>query len=61
MHLDKPVKAPVPDRKIACKTVLGKKYVYYTIACCRNEKGNSSNDRVSIGKLDEKTVLLIPN
>lgn len=61
MHLNEAVKVPVPERKIAYKTVSGKKYVYYTIACYRNEKGKPTNDRVSIGKLDEETGLLIPN
>lgn len=36
MHLDESVKVPVPEHKIAYKTVSGKKYVYYTIACYRN-------------------------
>lgn len=61
MHLDESVKVPVPEHKIAYKTVSGKKYVYYTIACYRNEQGKPTNDRVSIGKLDEETGLLIPN
>lgn len=61
MHLDESVKVPVPEHKIAYKTVSGKKYVYYTIACYRNEQGKPTNDRVSIGKLDENTGLLIPN
>lgn len=61
MHLDESIKVPVPEHKIAYKTVSGKKYVYYTVACYRNEQGKPTNDRVSIGKLDEKTGLLIPN
>lgn len=61
MHLDESVTVPVPEHKIAYKTVSGKKYVYYTIACYRNAQGKPTNDRVSIGKLDEETGLLIPN
>lgn len=61
MHLDESIKVPIPEHKIAYKTVSGKKYVYYTVACYRNEQGKPMSDRVSIGKLDEKTGLLIPN
>lgn len=36
-------------------------YIYYTVRSSRNEKGQSVNDRVSIGRLDQKTGQLIPN
>ena len=61
MHLNESVKVPLPEHKIAYKTVSGKRYVYYTVACYRNEQGKPTSDRVSIGRLDEKTGLLIPN
>ena len=61
MHLNEFVKVPLPEHKIAYKTVSGKRYVYYTVACYRNEQGKPTSDRVSIGRLDEKTGLLIPN
>lgn len=61
MQLNDSVKVPLLERKIAYKTISGKKYVYYTIACYRNERGKPTSDRVSIGRLDEKTGLLISN
>jgi len=36
-------------------------YIYYTVRAYRNEQGKPTNERVSIGKLDEKTGKLIPN
>ena len=34
-------------------------YVYYVTAAYRNEKGKPTNERVSIGRLDEETGKLI--
>jgi hypothetical protein len=36
-------------------------YVYHITRIYRNEKGKPTNDRVSIGKIDEEIVMLIPN
>ncbi len=36
-------------------------YIHYTLRAYRNEKGQPTNERVSIGKLDPETGKLIPN
>ena len=36
-------------------------YIHYTLRAYRNEKGQPTSDRVSIGKLDLETGMLIPN
>ena len=36
-------------------------YVFYVLRSFRNEKGQPTNEKVSIGKLDEATGMLIPN
>ena len=36
-------------------------YVQYTIRVYRNEKGKPTSERVSIGKEDPETGMLIPN
>lgn len=61
MALDKTVQVELPERGIAYKKVSGKTYVYYVTAAYRNEKGQPTCDRTSIGRLDEATGKLIPN
>jgi len=61
MALDSTVKVALPERGIAYKTVSGKTYVYYVTATYRNEKGQPTCERSSIGRLDEESGLLIPN
>lgn len=61
MALDSSVKVAVPEHGIAYKKVSGKTYVYYVTATYRNKKGKPTCERSSIGKLDEKTGMLIPN
>jgi len=61
MALDESVQVDLPERGIAYKKVSGKTYVYYVTAAYRNEKGQPTCDRVSIGRLDEETRKLIPN
>ena len=61
MALDKTVQVDLPERGIAYKKVSGKTYVYYVTAAYRNEKGQPTCDRISIGRLDEETGKLIPN
>ena len=61
MALDKSVQVELPKHGIAYKKVSGKTYVYYVTATYRNEKGQPTCDRISIGRLDEETGKLIPN
>lgn len=61
MALDKSIQVELPKHGIAYKKVSGKTYVYYVTAAYRNEKGKPTCDRISIGRLDEKTGKLIPN
>jgi len=61
MALDNSVKVPLPEHGIAYKKVAGKTYVYYVTATYRNEKGQPTCDRSSIGRLDEESGMLIPN
>ena len=53
MALDQTVQVDLPKHGIAYKKISGKTYVYYVTAAYRNEKGKPTNDRVSIGRLDE--------
>lgn len=61
MALDNTVKVALPEHGIAYKKIAGKTYVYYVTATYRNEKGQPTCDRSSIGKLDEESGMLIPN
>ena len=61
MALDKSVQVALPEHGIAYKKISGNTYVYYVTATYRNEKGQPTCDRVSIGRLDEETHMLIPN
>lgn len=55
------VKVPLPKKRIIKEKRNGKTYVYYVLKTFRNSKNQPTNQRVSIGKLDEKNNLLIPN
>ncbi|HNX65193.1 MAG TPA: transposase [Oscillospiraceae bacterium] len=61
MALNSSVKVSLPEHGIAYKKVSGKTYVYYVTASYRNEKGQPTCDRSSIGRLDEESGMLIPN
>ena len=61
MALDKSRKVPLPERGIIKYKSKDKTYVYHITRIYRNEKGKPTNDRVSIGKIDEETGMLIPN
>ena len=61
MALDRSVLVPRPEHGTVLKTVSGKTYVYYATAVYRNEKGQPTCDRTSIGRLDEESGMLIPN
>lgn len=55
------VKVPVPKKKIIKEKRNGKIYVFYVLKTFRNSKNQPTNKRVSIGRLDEDTNMLIPN
>lgn len=55
------IKVELPKNKIIKEKRNNKTYVYYVLKTYRNEKGQPTNKRVSIGKLDEKNNMLIPN
>ena len=59
--LNEEIKVSLPEKGIAYKRVSGKTYVYYVTETYRNEQGKPTCKRVSIGKLDEASNLLIPN
>lgn len=61
MALDKSILVDIPEHGIAYKKISDKTYVYYVTATYRNEKGQPTCDRSSIGRLDEETGKLIPN
>ena len=61
MSLDQNNKVPMPQRGIIKYKSKGTTYVYYITRIYRNEKGKPTNDRISIGKIDEETGMLIPN
>ncbi|MFA6815323.1 MAG: hypothetical protein WCS73_03420, partial [Lentisphaeria bacterium] len=63
MAYNSTILVPVPKEKIAYKDPNkdGSKYVYYLTECYRDKKGNPTNRRKLIGKIDKKTGLLIPN
>lgn len=61
MALDTTKKVPLPSRGIIKYKNKDTIYVYYITRIYRNEKGQPTNDRVSIGKIDNETGMLIPN
>ena len=61
MALDQSNKVPLPKRGIVKYKSKNATYVYHITRIYRNEKGKPTNDRVSIGKIDEETGMLIPN
>ena len=60
MPLNEMVKVEIPAHcvKVPCG---GKIYIQYTKRSYRNAKGQPTNERVAIGRYDEKTGKLIPN
>lgn len=61
MALDQSRKVPLPDKGIIKYKSKDTTYVYHITRIYRNEKGKPTNDRVSIGKIDTETGMLIPN
>lgn len=61
MALDKEKRVPLPQRGIVRYKNKDTIYAYHITRIYRNEKGKPTNDRVSIGKIDNETGMLIPN
>lgn len=59
MALNSRVKVPLPEKGVIVARRGGR--VYHVIRSYRNEKGQPTNDRKLIGKLDEASGMLIPN
>lgn len=55
------IKVALPKKKIIKEKRNGKTYVFYVLKTYRNNKNQPTNKRVSIGRLDEETNMLIPN
>ena len=61
MSLCSKIKVPLPDNGITVRGTGKYRYVYKVLSTFRNEAGQPDNTRRSIGKLDEKNEMLIPN
>ncbi len=61
MALNSSVKVPIPEHGAVKKRMGDKVYIYYATAVYRNKKGQLTCDRVSIGRFDEESGMLIPN
>ena len=61
MALNSSVKVAIPEHGVVKKRMGDKIYLYYATAVYRNEKGQPTCDRVSIGRYDEESGMLIPN
>ncbi len=55
------IKVPLPKKRIIKEKRNGKVYVFYVLKSYRNDKNQPTNKRISIGRLDDKTNMLIPN
>ena len=61
MPIYKNKRVPLPEKGIVrCKNK-EEIYIQYIVRTYRNQHGMPTNDRVSIGKLDKDTGMLIPN
>ena len=60
MALDYGNKVEIPKHCVKVP-VRNKVYIQYVLHAYRNEKGQPTSKRVSIGKLDPETGLMIPN
>jgi transposase len=61
MTLNPGFQVPVPKKGVIIAKSGRYPYVHKVLKSYRNEKGQPTNDKVSIGKLDPKTGMLIPN
>lgn len=55
------IKVELPEKKIIKVKVRDMVYIYHVLRTFRNEKGQPTNERILIGKLDKDTGMLIPN
>ena len=55
------IKVPLPEDGIIIRRSGKYRYVYKVMNTFRNEKGQPTNTRISIGRSDEKSGMLIPN
>jgi transposase len=55
------IRVPLPDKEIIVRGTGKYRYVYKVLTTFRNEKGQPSNTRVAIGKIDGESGMLIPN
>ena len=55
------IKVPLPTEGIIIRRTGKYRYVYKVMNTFRNEKGQPTNTRVSIGRSDEESGMLIPN
>ena len=63
MALNKYIKVDMPKEKVfvSSANTRGIAYVYYVFRTYRNDKGQPTCDRISIGRKDLKSGMLIPN
>jgi len=61
MPLNSKIQVPLPKKGIIVRTNGSCPYVYKVTSTFRNEKGQPTNTRQLIGKLDPETGMLIPN
>lgn len=61
MALSAKIKVPLPDNGITTRRSGTYHYVYKIIRSYRNGKGQPTSERVSIGRLDDKSGMLVPN
>ena len=61
MALNNKVTVLMPDKGVTFQKKGDARYAYYAVRTYRNEKGQPTCDRVSIGKVDDATGKLIPN
>lgn len=60
MPLNSKIKVPLPESGVIVRAN-GNRYVYKVLKCFRNNKGQPTNTRKTIGRLDTESGMLIPN
>ena len=60
MPLNSKIKVPLPEKGIIVRSN-GNRYVYKVLKSYRNDKGQPTNTRKAIGRLDADSGMLIPN
>ena len=62
MALNSRIKVPLPEKGVIVARRKGDvPRVYHVLETFRNEKGQPTNKRKLIGKLDEESGMLVPN